>query len=227
MSNRRYGAARERERGPAHRYNASEKPIPPLRIGVTRTIAAHQNAAEADSKHAGMRIFGFAGWSGSGKTTLIERIVPRLVARGLVISLVKHAHHAFDIDQPGKDSFRHREAGCTEVLVSSASRWALIHELRGDAELTLERALARLSDCDIALVEGYKAYPIPKLEVWRVQIGKPLLHPRDEHIVAVATDSPEALPSDTQRRLPVFALSDIDGIATFVESHAAAGPVRN
>ncbi|HMF29384.1 MAG TPA: molybdopterin-guanine dinucleotide biosynthesis protein B, partial [Candidatus Cybelea sp.] len=182
---------------------------------------------EADSTHAGMRIFGFAGWSGSGKTTLIERIVPRLVARGLVISLVKHAHHAFDIDQPGKDSFRHREAGCTEVLVSSASRWALIHELRGDAELTLERALARLSDCDIALVEGYKGYPIPKLEVWRVEIGKPLLHPRDEHIVAVATDSPEALPSDTQRRLPVFALSDIDGIATFVASHAAAGPVRN
>ena len=212
---------------PAHRYNAGEKPIPALRIGVTRTIAAHQGATEADSTHAGMRIFGFAGWSGSGKTTLIERIVPRLVARGLVISLVKHAHHAFDIDQPGKDSFRHREAGCTEVLVSSASRWALIHELRGDAELTLERALARLSDCDIALVEGYKAYPIPKVEVWRVQIGKPLLHPRDEHIVAVATDSPEALPSDTQRRLPVFALSDIDGIATFVASHAAAGPVRN
>jgi molybdopterin-guanine dinucleotide biosynthesis protein B len=174
-----------------------------------------------------MRIFGFAGWSGSGKTTLIERIVPRLVARGLVVSLVKHAHHAFEIDQPGKDSFRHREAGCTEVLVSSASRWALIHELRGDAELTLERALAQLSKCDIVLVEGYKAYPIPKLEVWRVQVGKPLLHQRDEHVVAVATDSPEHLPPDTRRRLPVFALSDIDAIATFVAEHATAGPVRN
>ena len=174
-----------------------------------------------------MRIFGFAGWSGSGKTTLIERVVPRLVARGLVVSLVKHAHHAFDIDQPGKDSFRHREAGCTEVLVSSASRWALIHELRGDAELTLERALARLSACDIALVEGYKAYPIPKLEVWRVQAGKPPLHPHDEHIVAVATDSPESLPPGTCGRLPVFALSDADGIATFVADRATAGPIRN
>ena len=174
-----------------------------------------------------MRIFGFAGWSGSGKTTLIERIVPRLVARGVVVSLVKHAHHAFEIDQPGKDSFRHREAGCTEVLVSSASRWALIHELRGDAELTLERALTRLSPCDIALVEGYKAYAIPKLEVWRVQLGKPLLHPRDEHIVAVATDKPESLPADTHRRIPVLALSDIDGIATFVVDHATASPVRN
>jgi molybdopterin-guanine dinucleotide biosynthesis protein B len=171
-----------------------------------------------------MRIFGFAGWSGSGKTTLIERIVPRLVARGVVVSLIKHAHHAFEIDRPGKDSFRHREAGCTEVLVSSASRWALIHELRGDGELTLEHALSRLSPCDITLVEGYKAYPIPKLEVWRVQVGKPLLNPGDRHIVAVATDSPEALPPDTRRRLPVFALSDIDAIATFVADQATAGP---
>jgi molybdopterin-guanine dinucleotide biosynthesis protein B len=92
-----------------------------------------------------MRTFGFAGWSGSGKTTLIERIVPRLVARGFVVALVKHAHHDFEIDQPGKDSFRHRAAGCTEILVSSSSRWALIHELRGEAELTLAEALARLS----------------------------------------------------------------------------------
>jgi molybdopterin-guanine dinucleotide biosynthesis protein B len=174
-----------------------------------------------------MRIFGFAGWSGSGKTTLIERIVPRLVARGLVISLVKHAHHEFEIDRPGKDSFRHREAGCTEVLVSSSARWALIHEHRGDAELTLERALARLSSCDIALVEGYKAYPIPKLEVWRAQVGKPLLHPGDPHILAMATDSPAGLPAEVQARLPVFALSDIDTIATFVADHATAGPKGN
>ena len=174
-----------------------------------------------------MRIFGFAGWSGSGKTTLIEKIVPRLVARGLVVSLVKHAHHDLEIDQPGKDSFRHRAAGCTEVLVSSTSRWALIHELRGDAELTLENALARLSPCDVVLVEGYKAYPIPKLEVWRAQVGKPLLHPRDPRIVAVATDSPDSLPADAERRLPVFAVSDIDAIATFVADRAAAGPLGN
>lgn len=172
-----------------------------------------------------MRIFGFAGWSGSGKTTLIEKIVPRLIARGLAVALVKHAHHDLEIDQPGKDSFRHRAAGCTEVLVSSTSRWALIHELRGDAELTLANALARLSPCDIALVEGYKTYPIPKLEVWRAQMGKPLLHPRDPCILAVATDSREGLPADTQRRLAVFALSDIDAIATFVADHATAGPL--
>ena len=174
-----------------------------------------------------MRIFGFAGWSGSGKTTLIENIVPRLVARGLVVSLVKHAHHDLEIDHPGKDSFRHREAGCTEVLVSSTSRWALIHELRGDAELTLANALAWLSPCDIVLVEGYKTLPIPKLEVWRAPVGKPLLHPRDPHILAVATDSPDGLPTDAHRRLPVFALSDVDVIATFVADHATAGPLVN
>jgi len=174
-----------------------------------------------------MRTFGFAGWSGSGKTTLIERIVPRLVARGLTVSLVKHAHHDLQIDQPGKDSFRHREAGCTEVLVTSSSRWALIHELRGEPELTLERALARLSPCDIALVEGYKMYPIPKLEVWRAQVGKPLLHPRDSHIVALATDSADRLPVGFQQRLRVFALDDVDAIATLVVNEAAAGPLGN
>jgi len=171
-----------------------------------------------------MRTFGFAGWSGSGKTTLIERIVPRLVARGFVVALVKHAHHDFEIDQPGKDSFRHRAAGCTEILVSSSSRWALIHELRGEAELTLAEALARLSPCDIALVEGYKTYPIPKLEVWRADVGKPLLHPRDRRILAVATDHPGGLPAELDRRLPVFVLSDIDAIATFVADHATADP---
>ena len=174
-----------------------------------------------------MRTFGFAGWSGSGKTTLIESIVPRLVTRGFVVALVKHAHHDFEIDQPGKDSFRHRAAGCTEILVSSTSRWALIHELRGEAELTLAGALARLSPCDIALVEGYKTHPIPKLEVWRAEVGKPLLHPRDPNILAVATDRPDGLRTDAHRRLPVFALSDVDVIATFVADHATAGPLGN
>src|SRR5881398_1378026 len=109
------------------------------------------------------RVFGFAGWSGSGKTTLIERLIPVFARAGLQVSLVKHAHHEFDLDQPGKDSFRHRQAGCTEVLVTSAARWALQHELRGLPELTLEQALQRLSPCDLALVEGFKGAAIPKL----------------------------------------------------------------
>jgi molybdopterin-guanine dinucleotide biosynthesis protein B len=168
-----------------------------------------------------MRIFGFAGWSGSGKTTLIEQLIPRLAARGLRVSLVKHAHHTFDIDQPGKDSYRHRRAGCAEVLVTSDARWALMHELRGSAELTLDEALGRLSPCDLALVEGFKAAAIPKLEVFRAAVGKPLLHVTDRHIVAVATDSPDALSAASIARLPVLSLEDYDGAATFVVEYAA------
>jgi len=168
-----------------------------------------------------MRVFGFAGWSGSGKTTLIERLIPALVERGLRVSLVKHAHHEFDVDQPGKDSWRHRNAGCTEVLVSSSARYALIHELRGAPELTLGHALARLSPCDIALVEGYKAASIPKLEVWREEVGKPLLHPGDPHIVGIATDAPERFAAG---RLPAFGLADIAAVATFVIDRAAVDP---
>jgi len=174
-----------------------------------------------------MRIFGFAGWSGSGKTTLIEQVVPRLVAGGLSVSLVKHAHHNFDPDQPGKDSYRHRQAGCSEVLVSSGVRWALMHELRGEAELTLDQALATLSPCDLALVEGYKASAIPKLEVWRAEVRKPLLHLLDPNILGVATDSPDALPPESQGRYPVFGLSDFDAIATFVAAQATAHRCRN
>jgi len=171
-----------------------------------------------------MRIFGFAGWSGSGKTTLIERVIPRLVARGRRIALIKHAHHAFDIDQPGKDSYRHRKAGCAEVLITSSARWALMHELRGDAELSLDEALARLSPCDLVLVEGFKASAIPKLEVFRAKVGKPLLHVQDPHIVGIATDDALAVPADT--RLPVLALDDYDAIATFVDERAASQAVR-
>jgi len=174
-----------------------------------------------------MRIFGFAGWSGSGKTTLIEQVIPRLVARGLVVSLIKHAHHRFEFDQPGKDSYRHRHAGCSEVLITSGTRWALMHELRGGAELSLEDALKRLSPCDLALVEGYKAFPIPKLEIWRAEVGKPLLHPRDPRILGIATDSPGALPPGTDQRLPVFALSDVDAVTTFVLARATVGPAGN
>ena len=169
------------------------------------------------------RVFGFAGWSGSGKTTLIESLIPRLAARGLRVSLVKHAHHEFDIDQPGKDSWRHRRAGCTEVLISSSVRWALMHELRGERELTLAEVLDRLGPCDLVLVEGYKAARIPKLEIWRPSVQKPRLHPDDPHIVAIATDAPQTLEVD----LPIFGLGDHDGIATFVHKRAAVRPVAD
>jgi molybdopterin-guanine dinucleotide biosynthesis adapter protein len=162
---------------------------------------------------AAPRVFGFAGWSGSGKTTLIEQLIPRFIARGLTVSLVKHAHHEFDLDQPGKDSFRHRQAGCREVLVTSPVRWALQHELRGQPELTLDQALQHLSPCDLVLVEGFKTAPIAKLEVYRASVGKPLLHPRDPGIVAVASDEPVATP------LPVLPLGDPDAVATFVMRH--------
>lgn len=157
-----------------------------------------------------MHVFGFAGWSGSGKTTLIEQLIPRLIARGLSVSLIKHAHHAFDLDQPGKDSFRHREAGCREVLITSGMRWALQHELRGGPELTLDQALQRLSPCDLALVEGFKGAAIPKLEVYRASVGKPLLHPHDPRIIGVATDEP------VETTLPVLPLGRPDTVATFV-----------
>src|SRR5581483_446564 len=154
-----------------------------------------------------MRIIGLADWSGSGKTTLLTKIIPRLAARGLAVSTVKHAHHAFDLDQPGKDSHTHRLAGATEVLVGSASRWALVHELRGAAEPTLGELLRKLAPVDLVIVEGYKTEPHPKLEVYRAAIGKRLLHPEDPNIVAIASDQP--LPGAP---VPVVDLNDIDGI---------------
>ena len=157
-----------------------------------------------------MKIFGFAGWSGSGNTTLIEQVIPRFVRAGLKVSLIKHAHHRFDVDQPGKDSFRHRAAGCSEVLVTSRQRWALMHEARDEAGPTLEEQIARMSPCDLLLIEGYKYYPLPKLEIFREANGKPPLYPQDEHIVALATDTPVPC------ALPQFGLDDYDGIAAFV-----------
>ncbi|MBK7663894.1 MAG: molybdopterin-guanine dinucleotide biosynthesis protein B [Sterolibacteriaceae bacterium] len=136
-----------------------------------------------------MKVFGFAGYSGSGKTTLIEQIIPRIVVQGLRVSLIKHAHHGFDIDRPGKDSFRHREAGCSEVLLTSDSRWVLMHELRGAPEPDLFTQLQVLSPCDIVLVEGFKSVPIPKLEVYRPSYGRPLIFPENPHVVAIATDT--------------------------------------
>ena len=164
-----------------------------------------------------MKIFGFAGWSGSGKTTLIERLIPALAGRGLKVSLIKHAHHNFDVDQPGKDSYRHRHAGCAEVLISSSTRWALMHELRGAPEPTLDELVAHVSPCDLLLVEGFKRSPIPKLEVYRRENGKPRLHLDDEHIVAIATDQR----FDTD--LPQFGLDDSEGVAGFIVRHCGLG----
>ena len=163
-----------------------------------------------------MRIIGLAGWSGSGKTTLLAKVIPRIVARGLRVSTLKHAHHGFDVDQPGKDSHTHRMVGATEVLVGSANRWALVHELRGQAEPGLAALLAKLSPVDLVLVEGYKRESHPKLEVYRAALGKPLLHPDDSAIVAVASDEP--LPA---ARVPVVDLDDVERIADLLIRHAA------
>ncbi len=157
-----------------------------------------------------MKIFGFAGWSGSGKTTLIEKLIPRFVGRGLRVSLIKHAHHTFDVDTPGKDSYRHRQAGASEILVTSSRRWVLMHELRGAHEPSFDEHVRHLSPCDLLLVEGFKFAPIPKLEVWRKEPGEPLLHPNDPHIVAVASD--EKL--DT--KLPLLQLNDDAAISEFI-----------
>ena len=164
-----------------------------------------------------MKIFGFAGWSGSGKTTLIEKLMPIFVARGLKVSLIKHAHHTFDVDQPGKDSYRHRHAGCTEVLVSSSRRWALVHELRGAPEPGFAELLEHLSPCDLVLVEGFKREHVPKLEVYRAATGEPLLHPQDRDIVGIASDR------RLDTKLPQFDLDDTAGIADFVVRHVGIG----
>jgi len=133
-------------------------------------------------------ILGIAGYSGSGKTTLLEKVIPLLKQQGLCVSVIKHAHHDFDIDKPGKDSFRHREAGAHEVMIASGHRWALMHELRQEAEPSLEELCSRLSPCDLLLVEGYKFSAIPKLEVHRGATNHPMLHPDDPNIIAVVTD---------------------------------------
>ena len=157
-----------------------------------------------------MKTFGFAGWSGSGKTTLIEKLIPRLAGRGLRVSLIKHAHHSFDVDTPGKDSHRHRQAGAGEILVTSSRRWVLMHELRGAQEPSFDEQVKRISPCDLLLVEGFKFAPIPKLEVWRKETGEALLHPNDPHIVALATDA------KVQTKLPLLDLNDDAAIALFI-----------
>lgn len=161
-----------------------------------------------------MKVIGIAGWSGAGKTTLLTRVIPRLTARGLRVSTIKHAHHAFDVDQPGKDSHTHRAAGATEVLVSSANRFALMHELRGELEWTLRPLLAKLSPVDLVLVEGFKRETHPKLEVYRASVGKPLLAPDDPNIVAIASDGAVAA------RVPVLSLDDVEAVADILIAKA-------
>jgi molybdopterin-guanine dinucleotide biosynthesis adapter protein len=162
-----------------------------------------------------MRIIGLAGWSGAGKTTLVTSVIPVLVRRGMKVATVKHAHHEFDIDQPGKDSWLHRQAGAGEVAVVSSRRWAIVHELGDEPEPPLADVLQKLSPVDLVIVEGFKRHAHPKLEVYRGCVGKPLLHPDDDCIVAVATDAP--LPQAT---VPVLMLDDIEGIANVLQAEA-------
>ncbi len=182
-----------------------------------------------------MKAIGFAGWSGSGKTTLIERLIPWLTARGLRVSVIKHAHHRFDIDKPGKDSWRHREAGAAEVLITSTGRWALLHELRDEPEPTLQAHLARLAPCDLVLVEGYRHADLPKIEVHALSLAEPLLAASDPTIVAVASEAlvlggaVSVVPSESMSasaaalaawlasgRGPGYSRDDIDGIGRFI-----------
>ena len=162
-----------------------------------------------------MKVFGITGYSGAGKTTLLEALIPLFVARGLRVSLIKHTHHDFDIDKPGKDSWRLREAGCAEVMLLSNRRWALMHELRGAAEPDLAEQIALLSPCDLVLIEGYKEAPYPKLEVHRAANDKTLLAASSpENIVAVASDAAISLPLELA--VPVLDLADRDAIANFI-----------
>jgi molybdopterin-guanine dinucleotide biosynthesis adapter protein len=164
-----------------------------------------------------VKVLGIVGWSGSGKTTLLEALLPLLRGRGLTVSTVKHAHHGFDMDRPGKDSFRHRAAGAQEVLVVSGSRWALLHEVAGP-EPSLPVLLARLAPVDLVLVEGFKTHPYPKLEVHRPALGKPPIWPGQPDVVAVASDAPLScdrtlLPLGEPARVAEWTLRFLESIA--------------
>jgi len=172
---------------------------------------------------SGMRIFGLAGWSGSGKTTLAIKLIPALVERGVTISTIKHAHHSFDIDHPGKDSYEHREAGATEVMVTSGERWALMRELRGAAELSIEDLVTRMSPVDLVLVEGFKREPHDKLEVFRAQRGRPPLCREDPRIVAIACDEPACDVLDDVT-LPRLDLNNVGAIADFIIARCGLAP---
>ncbi len=165
-----------------------------------------------------MKVMGIVGWSGSGKTSLLVQVLPLLRARGLKVSTMKHAHHRFDVDRPGKDSFQHREAGASEVLVVTSSRWVLMHESREEPEPSIESLIQRMTPVDLLLIEGFKTHPHPKLEIHRESEGKPLLCPGDPDIVAVATDT--RLPD---LALPQLDLNDPAAIADFILAHTGLG----
>lgn len=166
-----------------------------------------------------MNVVAFAGYSGSGKTTLVESLIPALKLRGLRVSVVKHAHHSFDIDQPGKDTWRHRQAGAFEVVVASDNRLALIREFEQPRVLSVHHLIAELYEgVDWVLVEGFKSSDLLKVEVWRADSGKPARYPDDDFVVAIATDSPDRLPETTLR--PVLDLNDADAVADWlIENH--------
>lgn len=160
-----------------------------------------------------MKIFGVTGWKNSGKTGLMERLITEFTARGLTVSSIKHAHHSFDIDHPGRDSYRHRDAGARQVLLASRNRWALMHELRYEDEPSLGDLLEQLSPVDLVLIEGYKRDRHPKIEAHRKETGQPLIAPEDETIVAVASDTSVAIDR------PVLDLNDTAAIANFIAQH--------
>src|ERR1700744_4740226 len=161
-----------------------------------------------------MKVIGLAGWSGAGKTTLLTRVIPHLRAQNLRVSVIKHAHHNFDVDKPGKDSWLHREAGAEEVLVSSGNRWALMHELRGAPEPLLPELLQKMARVDLVVIEGYKSEPLPKIEVHRAANGKPLLYPSNPDIVAIAADVA------VETALPTAHLDDIAAVAALMRRFA-------
>ncbi|MBC8339259.1 MAG: molybdopterin-guanine dinucleotide biosynthesis protein B [Rhodospirillales bacterium] len=167
-----------------------------------------------------MKIFGLVGWSGSGKTTLVSGLLPELIGRGLTVSTMKHTHHNFDIDKKGKDSFEHRMAGATEVLITGSSRWAILHENRDAPEPSIDDLLARMEDVDLVLIEGFKSHNHQKMEIYRPAVGKPLLAAEDQSIVAVASDAKAAdLPGLAGRGVPLISLNDIKAIADFIIGH--------
>ncbi len=168
------------------------------------------------SSRSKTRVIGFAGWSGAGKTTLITKLIPVFRSAGISVSTLKHAHHGFDIDRPGKDSYEHREAGAQEVLIASSRRWALMHESRDEPEMALADLLTRLSPVDLVIIEGFKTHPYPKIEVHRAASEKPLIAPNDPYIMAIAADCPL-----NSNAVPVVSLDDISAIAALVDQFAA------
>ena len=161
-----------------------------------------------------MKTFGLVGWSGSGKTTLMEQLIPTLIGRGFTVSTMKHTHHNFEIDKPGKDTFKHRMAGATQVAMMSSMRWALVHELRGAPEPTVDEVLAKMAPVDLVLIEGFKRHAHPKIEVFRSSVRESMLQPDDPSVVAVATDEPLA-----GLAVPVIDLNDVGAVADFIVAY--------